>query len=105
MKYILFLVLLLPSASYAEDADFTLQIKDHRFQPAEITIPAGKKVRLLIENMDATAEEFESHGLNREKVIAGHGKATIYIGPLPAGRYTFFGEFHADSAQGVISAE
>jgi hypothetical protein len=81
-------------------------IKDHRFQPAEITIPAGKKVKLLVENQDPTAEEFESHSLNREKVIAGKSKATIYIGPLSPGRYSFEGEeFNAKTAQGVIIAQ
>lgn len=105
MKKILFLCLLAPMASFAADASFTLQIKDHRFQPAEIKVPAGKKIKLLVENKDATPEEFESHSLNREKVIAGNGSATIYIGPLAAGRYAFVGEFHEESAQGVIIAE
>jgi plastocyanin len=105
MKHLLLLALLLPFSSLAADTEVTLQIKGHRFQPAEITVPAGKKIRLLVENQDATAEEFESHALNREKVIAGNSTATIYIGPLRAGNYPFFGEFHADTAQGVISAK
>ena len=97
--------LLFPSVALAADDDFALVIKDHKFQPAEITIPSGKKIKLRIENQDATPEEFESYELNREKVIAGHGKATIYIGPLDAGRYPFFGEFHKSTAQGVIVAQ
>lgn len=105
MKKILFVLLLAPLTSLAAEANFSLQIKDHRFQPEEIKVPAGKKIRLQIENLDATPEEFESYSLNREKVIAGHGSATIFIGPLTAGRYTFIGEFHADSAHGVITAE
>lgn len=105
MKRLLLIFLLLPLAAYAADADFTLVIKDHRFQPAELTIPSGKKIRLLVENQDATPEEFDSHDLNREKVIAGHGTATIYIGPLAPGRYSFIGEFHQDTAKGVIVAQ
>lgn len=105
MKKILFVLLWMPFACFAADGDVILQIRDHRFLPAEIKVPAGKKIRLLVENQDATPEEFESHDLNREKVIAGHGSATIYVGPLSAGRYTFIGEFHADSAQGAITAE
>mgnify|MGYP001070395433 FL=1 len=68
-------------------------------------MPAGKKVKLLVSNLDSTPEEFESHELNREKVIAGNGKATIYIGPLSPGRYPFFGEFNEKTARGVIVAE
>jgi len=105
MKKICFLALLLPFSVFAADADYSLVIKDHRFQPAELTVPAGSKVKLLIENRDDTPEEFESHALNREKVIAAHGKATLYIGPLEAGRYPFFGEFNEATAQGVIIAK
>jgi len=105
MKYILFILLLYPLASLADADIYSLIINDHLFKPTEISIPSGKKVRLLIENQDATAEEFESHSLNREKMIAGKSKATIYIGPLAPGRYTFEGEFNAKTAQGVIIAQ
>lgn len=105
MKTVLLLTLLLPWAAHAADTDYTLVIKDHRFQPAELIIPAGKKIKLSVENKDATPEEFESHPLNREKVIAGNGTATIYIGPLEPGRYPFFGEFNEATAQGVIIAK
>lgn len=105
MKHILLIALLFPLASYAEDEVYSLIIKDHRFQPAEISVPSGKKIKLLVENQDATPEEFESHSLNREKIIAGKSKATIFIGPLSPGRYTFEGEFNAKTAQGVIIAQ
>lgn len=101
----LLLLLLLPLTVSAADTEFNLTIKDHRFQPAELTIPAGKKIKLIVENQDATPEEFESHPLNREKVIAGNSKATIYIGPLEPGRYPYFGEFNQATAQGVIVAK
>lgn len=104
MKTIFLISLLLPLTALAADADYTLVIKDHRFQPAELTIPTGKKIKLLIENQDATPEEFDSYALNREKVIVGNGSATLYIGPLDSGRYTFVGEFHDSTAQGVINA-
>jgi plastocyanin len=103
LKRLLLIVLLLPFSAHA--ADYMLTIKDHQFQPAELTVPSGTKIRLVIENQDATPEEFESHPLNREKVIAGHSTATIYIGPLAPGRYPFFGEFHESTAQGVIVAQ
>lgn len=105
MKHILLIALFLPFAAVAEEGVYSLVIKDHRFQPAEITIPAGMKVKLLVENQDSTAEEFESHSLNREKIIAGKSKTTIFIGPLAPGRYTFEGEFNAKTAQGAIIAQ
>ena len=89
----------------AGDDEFKLVIENHKFEPAEIVIPANKKVKLVIENRDATPEEFESHALNREKVIAGKSTATIFIGPLKAGRYPFVGEYNEKTAQGVVIAE
>jgi len=68
-------------------------------------VPAGQKVRLLVHNQDATAEEFESHELNREKLIAPGSKVNIFIGPLKPGRYPFFGEFNEKTAQGAVVAE
>jgi plastocyanin len=102
----LFLLLLLtPLIALAADLEFMLNIKDHRFSPAELRVPAGKKIKLIVENQDATAEEFESHELNREKVIAPQSKAPIFIGPLTAGKYPFYGEFHEATARGLIIAE
>lgn len=105
MKTTLLICLLFPVLGYAAEETITLRIKNHRFSPSEITVPAGKKVKLLVENQDATPEEFDSHALNREKTIAGNSSSSIYIGPLTAGRYPFAGEFHADTAQGIVIAQ
>ena len=99
------LLIAFPVGAWAADREIMLTIKDHRFDPAEIRVPAGEKVKLIVHNQDATPEEFESHKLNREKIIAGKSKATIYIGPLAPGRYPFFGEFNEKTAQGVVIAE
>ncbi len=79
-----------------------IDIQDHLFHPSEIVIPANTKVKLIINNLDPTPEEFESYELNREKVISGSRKAVIFIGPLPPGEYPFFGEFHPKTAQGKV---
>ena len=84
---------------------YEISIKNHRFEPSELTVPAGKKIKLLVKNLDDTPEEFESYTLNREKIIRAKRSAVIYIGPLKPGRYKFFGEFNQDTAQGVIVAK
>ena len=68
-------------------------------------IPANTKIKLVINNLDPTPEEFESYELNREKVINGSRKAVIFIGPLPVGEYPFFGEFYPKTAQGKVIVE
>ena len=89
----------------AAEPEFTLAIKNHRFEPAELTVPAGQRIKLVVHNQDATPEEFESHALNREKVIPGGSKATIFIGPLKPGRYPFVGEYNETTAKGVVIAQ
>ncbi|MFA6310710.1 MAG: cupredoxin domain-containing protein [Sterolibacterium sp.] len=96
------LIIFAPSAVFGAEAEYSLIIQEHRFQPTELVIPAEKKVKLRIENRDATPEEFESHALNREKVIPGKSSASIFIGPLKPGRYPFVGEFNEKTAQGVV---
>jgi hypothetical protein len=98
------LVALAPAVAQAAD-DLTLTIKDHKFSPAELKVPANKRVAITVVNSDSTPEEFESHALKVEKVIPGGSKATVRIGPLKPGRYDFVGEFHEDTAKGVIVAE
>lgn len=94
---------LLPFSVIAADApQVELVIKDHRFSPAEITIPAHQKVKLLVKNEDSTPEEFESHSLNREKILPGKSQAVIWVGPLPPGEHKFFGEFNEKTAQGRL---
>ena len=105
MRRFLIVLLLLPSVCLAADAEFRLSIREHRFEPAELRVPAGKRIRLTIVNQDPAAEEFESYELHREKLIPANSSGTVYIGPLEAGRYPFFGDFHPQTTTGVIVAE
>ncbi len=91
-------------AAAADLHEVSLVIKDHRFQPADLVVPAGRKIKLTVVNRDTTAEEFESYELNREKVVAGSSSIVVYIGPLRPGSYPFFGEFHMDTAKGNLIA-
>ncbi len=79
--------------------------KDHRFTPAEIHVPANQPVLLSLTNEDDTAEEFDSVALKVEKVVPGRDKGNVRIHPLAPGRYPFIGEYHADTARGVVIAE
>jgi len=88
-------------------ADDTLQLefRQHRFIPNRITVPANVKFRLMVKNSDDTADEFESVDLNREKLVAPGQTITVFLGPLSPGEYKFFGDFHQDTAQGVMVAK
>jgi plastocyanin len=88
-----------------EGATAAIVIKDHKFDPAELRLPAGKRITLTVDNQDATPEEFESKTLRVEKVIPGGTRGVVRFGPLVAGEYTFLGEFHQATAQGKVIAE
>lgn len=93
----------LPGLAGAQEV--TITIKNHRFEPTEIRVPAGKRVSISVVNDDPTPEEFESHSMKVEKIIPGNSKGLVRIGPLTPGRYEFFGDFHQDTAKGVLIAE
>ena len=94
----------MPSAG-ALAQEFNLVIRNHKFEPQEIRVPAGNRVSIYVTNEDPTPEEFESTALKVEKVIPAKSKGLVRIGPLAPGRYEFIGDFHADTAKGVVIAE
>jgi hypothetical protein len=95
-----------PGPAAADDpAAINVTLKDHRFAPSAIHVPAGKPTVLVVRNADTTAEEFDSTALKIEKVIVGGTYATLRLRPLGPGRYPFVGEYHPDTAQGVVIAE
>ncbi len=93
-------------AARAEDLQtYALTLKNHKFTPAEIHVPTGKPFMISVTNLDDTADEFEMHAPAIEKVIPPGGEGKVRIRPLAPGRFTFVGEFHADTAQGAIISE
>ena len=93
------------SAFAAGEPEFSLTIEGNKFTPERIEVPAGKKVKINVENKDNAAEEFESNELKIEKVIPAKGKGVVFVGPLKPGEYKFVGEFHEKTAKGVIVAK
>jgi hypothetical protein len=86
-------------------AEYQLTLKNHKFTPTEIRLKAGTPNVIILHNQDATADEFDSSSLKVEKVVAGNDTSKIRIRPLSPGHYPFMGEYHANTAQGVVIAE
>jgi hypothetical protein len=91
-----------PSAFAQDGAELVISVKDHKFDPAELTAPAGKPIVLRVKNLDPSPMEFESNSLRVEKVLTGNGEAVINIRPQQAGRYDFFDDFHASTTKGTL---
>ncbi len=68
-------------------------------------VQAGKPTVLRVTNEDQTSEEFDSSALKVEKIIPPGRYATIRLRPLGPGRYPFMGEFHPETASGVVISE
>jgi hypothetical protein len=97
---------LFAAPAVAEDpVQMTIVIKNHKFDPEQLKVPAGKVIELTIDNQDPTPEEFESATLKVEKIIPGNSKGKVRFGPLKPDVYLFIGEFNQPSARGAVTAE
>jgi plastocyanin len=92
-----FFVVALAAPALADDPTVTITLKDHQFVPSEVPVPAGVKVKLLVKNEQQVTAEFESNSLHREKVVNAGGEITVFVGPLDAGSYEFFDDFHNET--------
>ena len=97
--------LLTLAAPAMADEPLRLVIRDHRFEPPRLEVPAGVAFKLIVQNADATAEEFDSSDLHREKVVPAGKEVPLSIVPLAKGEYKFVGEYHEDTAKGVLVAK
>lgn len=107
LKYLAFVAATaFPLASgHADEGAIPLTLKDHRFAPVEIRVKANVPNVIALTNSDDTAEEFDSTSLKVEKVVASHSSGNVRLRPLAPGRYPFMGEYHSETAQGVVIAE
>ncbi len=96
--------LLAAGSALAAPAPIAMTLKDHKFSPATVTVPAGEKIAIELTNRDMATEEFDSHDLKVEKLVTPGGKVTFTVGPLAPGAYAFMGEFHPATAQGHMIA-
>jgi len=96
-------LLLFPALAHADD--YLITLKDNQFAPKELVVPAGRRIKITVKNQDPTPAEFESSDLDREKVVTGNSAITVFIGPLDAGRYAYFDDFHRNTTTGAIIAK
>lgn len=101
---LLALFLNIGTAVAADLPTYLLVIKNGRFQPETLEVPANTKFRLQIHNAGPGPEEFESDELHKEKVLAEGVTSQLIFQPLKAGSYRFSGEFHPETAKGQIVA-
>lgn len=80
-----------------------ITIKDGKFMPSELSVPAGQKLTLLVRNEDKSTSEFESTDFHREKIVGAGQQISVFVGPLDPGSYEFFDDFHPDDRGHLIA--
>lgn len=103
--FITFATLAVSSLNTETEGEYVITLQNHIFTPSVITIPYNTKVKLIINNLDNSVEEFESIDLKKERLIPANSTISITVGPLSAGIYKFIGEFHEDTAYGKIEVK
>ncbi|AOE61129.1 cupredoxin domain-containing protein [Pseudomonas corrugata] len=91
---VLMLVSTVAMAQSANDTAIELSVREHKFTPAPLTIPADTKVKITLHNLDSTTAEFISDDFKGGKLVAGGKTASFFIGPLKSGTYEFHDEYH-----------
>lgn len=92
------------STALAADGQYEISVESKGFEPAQLSIPAGERVKLMVHNKTAMPAEFESYDFTAEKVVPGGTSIPVYIGPLKPGRYSFFNDF-GDNVKGQLTVE
>ncbi|MBB5017994.1 hypothetical protein HNQ59_001279 [Chitinivorax tropicus] len=97
---------LLGQAAWAEALPtFKMIARNGKLEPSTLSVPAGQRFKIEIENQSNSAIEFESLQLRQEKVLAPGAKSFVVIHPLKPGSYKFFDEYHPATSQGQIVAK
>lgn len=68
-----------------------ITINGNQFLPGELSIPADQTVKITVKNMDANPAE--------------DNEIILFVGPLKAGSYGYFDDFHRGTTEGTIAAK
>jgi hypothetical protein len=91
--------------SAEEMPSFSIEFKDGVIAPMRLEVPAGKPFKIELHNTGASAAEFESVEMHREKVIAPDSSTFFVVRRLDAGEYKFFDDFSPEAPQALIVAK
>jgi hypothetical protein len=92
-------------AKAADPVTYEITLKNQKFAPAELKVPAGTPFIIKLKNGNDAPAEFESKDMKFEKVVAGHTEVVVKVKALPKGTFKFVDEYHEDTALGTVVAE
>ncbi len=93
------------AAGAQELPTFHIAMKDGRFSPERVEVPAGKRIKLVLKNEGRTAAEFENLTMHVEKVLAGGVTSFVVLHNLKPGEYRFVDEFQPQGGSLTVVAK
>lgn len=93
----------LAAAQAAEQATYTIEMKNGTFEPQALEVPAGQKIHLIVKNGEKVQTEFESYKLDQEQKIESGQSIDAYVGPLEAGEYPVFDDNNPDATGKLVA--
>lgn len=86
--------LAVPAAGAQQLPSFTITVKDGRFSPDRLEVPADTRVKLVLKNEGPGPLEFENPEMHVEKVISAGVTSFVVLPRLQPGQYDFIDEFN-----------
>lgn len=93
------------SARAEELPTFAIVAKDGRLEPAQLEVPAGRRIKLTLRNAGTSPVEFENLNLRVEKVLAPGASSFVVTPPLKPGAHLFIDEFHPETGKMQLIAK
>ncbi|MBI3044961.1 MAG: cupredoxin domain-containing protein [Betaproteobacteria bacterium] len=94
------------TAAAAQDLPvFQIVMKDGRFSPERLEVPAGKRLKLVLKNEGRGPAEFENLSMRVEKVLAPGVTSFVVLHGLKPGEYRFVDEFRPDGGSLTLVAK
>ncbi|MBS0509054.1 MAG: cupredoxin domain-containing protein [Proteobacteria bacterium] len=84
---------------------FAVTARDGRLEPAQLQVPAGKRLKLTLHNAGQSPVEFENLNLRVEKVLSPGASSFVVTPPLKPGVHEFIDEFHPETGRMQLIAK
>ena len=96
---------ILSVAQAQELPTFHVVVKDGRFAPERLEVPAGRRIKLTLQNDGPGPLEFENDEMRIEKVLSPGAQSFVVLPPLKPGAYSFIDEFNPITGELTVTAK
>lgn len=84
---------------------YEVVVRDGRFTPERLEVPAGRKIRINLRNEGPGPLEFENPDMHVEKVLGPDASSFVVLPKLEPGEYSFTDEFNPVTGNLIVVAK